>query len=89
MNLYLLVKEFCKLGSMAFSERNLRYMKSFYLLYSGRIENPPQVVANSDEAILPQVSAELFMMPWGHHQGPVRLCFYRYNWPLQRTTAER
>lgn len=27
-----------------FSERNLRYMKSFFLLYNGRIGNLPQVV---------------------------------------------
>jgi len=45
-----------------FSERNLRYMKSFYLLYNGKIENLPQVVANSNDAILPQVVAELFIV---------------------------
>lgn len=42
-----------------FSERNLRYMKSFYLLYNGKIGNLPQVVAHSNDAILPQVVAEL------------------------------
>ena len=34
------------------SERNLRYMKSFYLLYNEQIVNLPQVVA------------ALFMVPW-------------------------
>ncbi len=47
-----------------FSERNLRYMKSFYLLYNGQIGNLPQVAANSNDAILPQVVAELFIVPW-------------------------
>lgn len=51
-----------------FSERNLRYMKSFYLLYNGRIGNLPRLAANSKDAILPQVVAELFMVPWGHHR---------------------
>ena len=47
-----------------FSERNLRYMKSFYLLYNEQIVNLPQVVADSEKTILPQVVAELFMVPW-------------------------
>ena len=38
-----------------FSERNLRYMKSFYLLYNEQIVNLPQVVADSEKTILPQV----------------------------------
>ena len=45
-----------------FSERNLRYMRSFYLLYNGRIGNLPQVVA------------ELFMVPWGHHRYIIDKC---------------
>ena len=45
-----------------FSERNLRYMKSFYLLYNGRI------------GILPQVVAELFMVPWEHHRNIIDKC---------------
>ena len=57
-----------------FSERNLRYMKSFYLLYNGQIGNLPQVVANSNDAILPQVVAELFMVPWGHHRYIIDKC---------------
>ena len=56
-----------------FSERNLRYMKSFYLLYNGQIGNLPRLAANSNDAILPQVvaefsAAELFSVPWGHHR---------------------
>jgi hypothetical protein len=37
-----------------FSERNLRYMKSFYLLYNEQIVNLPQVVADSEKTILPR-----------------------------------
>ena len=48
-----------------FSERNLRYMKSFYLLYNEQIVNLPQVVADSEKTILPQVVAKLFMVSWG------------------------
>ncbi len=51
-----------------FSERNLRFVKSFYLLYSERIGNLPQLVADSDNTLLPQIVAELFMAPWGHHR---------------------
>ena len=57
-----------------FSERNLRYMKSFYLLYNGQIGNLPQLVANSNNTILPQVVAELFMIPWGHHRYIIDKC---------------
>lgn len=37
-------------------------MKSFYLLYNGQIE------------YLPQVVAELFMVPWGHHRYIIDKC---------------
>ena len=57
-----------------FSERNLRYMKSFYLLYNGQIGNLPRLAANSNDAILPQVVAELFMVPWGHHRYIIDKC---------------
>lgn len=62
------------------SERNLRYMKDFYLLYSQGNAILPQVVAKSDDAIQPQVVAksdetavvpwieDLFQVPWGHHR---------------------
>ena len=61
------------------TERNIRYMKSFYLLYSQekRIlpqavaelpdENVPQTVAELEDAIVPQVVG-LFQVPWGHHR---------------------
>ncbi len=89
-----------------FSERNIRYAKRFYDLYSpllsnlqhtadswdfvpqveGQVEQGtklPQVVAKSEESILPQVVAKLhdtkdsndewlsekiFSIPWGHHR---------------------
>lgn len=62
------------------SERNIRYMKDFYLLYSQANGILPQVVAKSDSTILPQIVAEsvevsevswitdLFQVPWGHHR---------------------
>ena len=59
-----------------FAERNLRYMVSFYVLYSPRVYLP-QVAADLREKAanekLPQVVAELnaadlFSIPWGHHR---------------------
>lgn len=61
------------------TERNIRYMKSFYLLYSQEKgilpqavaelpdENVPQAVAESEDTIVPQVVG-LFQVPWGHHR---------------------
>ena len=49
-------------------------MKSFYLLYNERIGNLPQVVADSDNTLLPQIVAELFMVPWGHHRYIIDKC---------------
>jgi predicted nuclease of restriction endonuclease-like (RecB) superfamily len=43
-------------NTKGFSPRNLRYMKSFYVLY------------NQQFIILPQVEANLFAIPWGHHK---------------------
>ena len=57
-----------------FSERNLRYMRSFYLLYNERVKILPQLVANSDSTIVPQDVAELFMVPWGHHRCIIDKC---------------
>ena len=57
-----------------FSERNLRYMKSFYLLYNERLGNLPQLVAESDNASLSQNVVELFMVPWGHHRNIIDKC---------------
>lgn len=64
------------------SDRNLRYAKKFYMVYSSYLENLQQLVADSqhgeDEGEneyrknLPQVVANftdnLFMVPWGHHR---------------------
>lgn len=62
------------------SERNIRYMKDFYLLYSQEKAILPQLVAKSGEANLPQLVADseealenswlaiLFQVPWGHHR---------------------
>lgn len=44
-------------GVTGLSERNIRYTKSFYLLYTEYFRNLPQVVAISDSAILPQAVA--------------------------------
>ena len=49
------------------SERNLRYTKKFYLLSEDIKKILQQAVADSDEKILQQVAAKLFMLPWGHH----------------------
>ncbi|MDO4497768.1 MAG: DUF1016 N-terminal domain-containing protein, partial [Bacteroidales bacterium] len=50
------------------SERNIRYMKSFYMLYSQRVENLPQVVADFNSKNLPQLVAEMVSVPWGNHR---------------------
>lgn len=47
------------------SSRNLQAMKSFYLMYSKIL---PQDVAESQSSNLPQVVANLFKIPWGHHR---------------------
>lgn len=52
-----------------FSENNLRYMRSFYRLYSPCVSNLQQPVGEFDavaknEAVSPAV---LFAIPWGHH----------------------
>lgn len=39
-----------------FSPRSLRYMEKFFLLYKDKIQK------------LPQLGAELFLVPWGHHK---------------------
>lgn len=50
------------------SERNIRYMKSFYVLYCQKTEILPQLGAESDSENLPQLGAELTRIPWGHHR---------------------
>lgn len=49
------------------SERNLRYTKRFYLLYNNVVKILQQGVADSEDQILQQVAAKMFMLPWGHH----------------------
>lgn len=44
------------------SPRNLRYIEKFYLLYKDKVE------------ILPQVVAQLFSIPWGHHRYIIDKC---------------
>ena len=47
------------------SERNLRYMKEFYLLYSQENKILPQAMAKSEEtAVVPWIE-DLFQVPWG------------------------
>lgn len=66
------------------SERNLRYTKRFYLCYNEVINNLQQAAAESEEQILQQVAAKLFILPWGHHlllmdkypNQPEKLWFY-------------
>lgn len=65
------------------SERNLRYTKKFYQLYSQEIRILQQLAANSENEILQQPAAkfnteftqqvanqlkrDIFSIPWGHH----------------------
>ena len=44
------------------SPRNLRYFENFYLLYKDKVQ------------ILPQVVAQLFSIPWGHHRYIIDKC---------------
>lgn len=44
------------------SPRNLRYIENFYLLYSDEIKKMPQLVA------------QLFSIPWGHHRYIIDRC---------------
>ena len=45
-----------------FSPRNLRYIEKFYTLYKDEIQ------------IMPQLVAELFSVPWGHHRYIIDKC---------------
>ena len=49
-------------NAKCFSERNLRYMKSFYELFSDEKIS----ISNREIEVLPQLGAELFSIPWGH-----------------------
>lgn len=48
-----------------FSEKNLYYIRRFYLMYS---EIFPQVGAESYRTNFPQAGGILFAIPWGHHK---------------------
>lgn len=66
------------------SERNIRYCKNFYLLYSQWNEILPQVVAESEDH--PPILDRLCAVPWGHHRviidkckGDIRKAFFFVN----------
>lgn len=65
-------------GQCGFSERNLRYAKKFYTLYSPSVEKLQQAVAISEEQNLQQPAAiilsDLFSVPWGHHMLLIDKC---------------
>lgn len=48
-----------------FSEKNLYYIRKFYLMYS---ESFPQVEGKLEISKFPQVERILFSAPWGHHK---------------------
>ncbi len=56
--------------SRSFSVTNLRYMTRFYELFPADVQMSPQIGAEMQGSvlpeILPQVGAELFGVPWGH-----------------------
>ena len=52
----------------SFSPSNLRYMQRFYLLYNQGSKILPQVGEETEDEIMPQLGAEIFMVPWGHHK---------------------
>lgn len=54
------------------SERNIRYCKNFYMLYSQWNKILPQVVAKSEE--YPPVLDKLCAVPWGHHRVIIDKC---------------
>ena len=54
------------------SRRNIYYCKQFYQLYIQVLQSVPQLEAQTDNGIMPQVEAQiqeqLFAVPWGHHK---------------------
>ena len=54
------------------SERNIRYCKEFYLLYSQTAEILPQVVAELDSQTA--ICGKLSCVPWGHHRLIIDRC---------------
>ena len=61
-----------------FSRTNLYYTRAFYLLYSRHQKSVPQV----EGQMLPQVVAQLFSIPWGHHRYIMDLCLRRQRVPF-------
>lgn len=67
-------------GVRGFSQINLRYMTSFYLLYSPIVEKVPQVAEHFKEEVnLPQPAEDfnkevLFAIPWDHHRRIIDKC---------------
>ena len=59
-----------------FSENNLRYMRSFYRLYSPYVSNLQQPVGKSAEVAKKAAMspAMLFAIPWGHHVQIMNKC---------------
>lgn len=64
-------------NSHSFSETNLRYMRSFYELYSN-IKNLPQSGENLNNENSPQLGEKLelniFLIPWGHNKLIIDKC---------------
>ena len=92
-------------GVKGFSETSLKYAKYFYLTYQEYVTNRPQVGDGLDslqkmeispqveDEITPQIAAQIFSIPWGHHKliidkykgQPQKALFYvhqtiKYNW---------
>ena len=59
-------------NSSGLTVRNIYYCKKFYSLYNQQFIIVPQVGAQLDNhcesTIVPQVAAQLFSIPWGHHR---------------------
>ena len=56
------------------STTNIKYFKYFYELYSPLIENRPQSADNLSTQNSPQLSDDLFCIPWDHHRRIIDKC---------------
>lgn len=56
------------------SERNLRYTKKFYQLYSQKIQNLQQPAATSNAELAAHIMQDLFSVPWGHQMLLIDKC---------------
>lgn len=63
-------------NSKGFSENNLRYMRSFYRLYSPCVQKLQQLVGESAESVRADtfLAETLFSIPWGHHVQIINRC---------------